>query len=278
MKFLVTGGTGTFGRAFLSYVIDHGAERAVALGRHEAEMAQLESLLGHHSALRCFLGDVRDAGRLEMAMHNVDTVVHAAALKRIEQCERDPIEAVKTNIGGTTNVVDAALRAGVSKVVLLSTDKAVDPINLYGATKLTAERLILAANNISGGRCAFSVARYGNIWGSRGSVVHQWRRQIAEGNPIIVTDRNATRYFMLPIHAVHLVTGLIRRMKGGEIELPKLRAYQLNDLIVAMRPVAVKLSGLPNWEKLHETMDGFTDSGQAERMTVEELLKALEDV
>jgi len=278
MRVLVTGGSGTFGTAFLERVLKDGAERAVALSRHEVEMAALQARLGHHVGFRRYLGDVRDADRLEMAFQGCETVVHAAALKRIEQCELDPIEAVETNVNGSKNVINAALRAGVSRCILLSTDKAVNPVNLYGATKLTAERLFVAANNIAGGRCKFCVARYGNIWGSRGSVVHQWRAALASGLPVKLTDGEATRYFMRPVEAVDLVLGLITNGSPGEIRIPELRAYRLGDLVLAASVPfkRIERTGLPPHEKMHETLDGWTDSSEAERMTVDDLIRELD--
>jgi UDP-N-acetylglucosamine 4,6-dehydratase/5-epimerase len=280
-RILITGGTGTFGLAFARHCLAAGATRVVIYARHEKEMFDAEMTLSPADtlgALRPIIGDVRDLDRLEMAMRDVDIVVHAAALKRIEQCERDPLEAVATNVVGSANVVKAALRTHVQKAVLLSTDKAVHPVNLYGATKLTAERLFLAANNLSGGRCSFSVARYGNIWGSRGSVVHVWRERIAAGKRATITHPDATRYFMRRDEAVKLVNDLITMMRGGETALPVLPAYALCDLAEAMGITAWDGTGLPQWEKPHETLDGVTDSSAARRMSVTELRAALREI
>lgn len=277
MKFAVTGGTGTFGRAFVPRVLSLGSERVVALARHEKEMFELENLVGKHPNFRPFIGDVRDAERLEMAFQGIDTVIHAAALKRIEQCERDPIEAVRTNVGGTINTVIAAMRAGVGRCVLLSTDKAVAPVNLYGATKLTAERVFVAANHIVGGRCKFAIARYGNIFGSRGSVIPVWREQLKRGERITVTAPDATRYFMTINNAVDLVLTLVESMQGGEIALPNLCGYRLGDLAEAFladsphERFRMRVTHLPSYEKLHETLDGQTDSSQNGLLTIAEL-------
>jgi UDP-N-acetylglucosamine 4,6-dehydratase len=263
-------------------LIEGGAERVVLLARHEAEMATSEALLGAlpgaETALRCFLGDVRDRDRLEMAFRNVEVVFHAAALKRIEQCQRDPIEAVRTNIYGTQSVVEAALRSQVRRVVGLSTDKACNPVNLYGATKLTAEHLLLAANALAAGRCAFSVVRYGNVWASRGSVIHQWQAQLSRGEALRVTDPDATRFFMTIDEAIDLVLYVLcGAVYDRVVCADSLPAYRVGDLLDAFKrchyypdhPVSV--AGLPAFEKLHETMDGVTDSSQARRMTGTEL-------
>jgi UDP-N-acetylglucosamine 4,6-dehydratase len=271
LRFLVTGGTGSFGRVFIPIVLRQNSERVVALARHEKEMHDLEQLVGGHPNFRAYLGDVRDPDRLEMAMQDIDTVIHGAALKRIEQCERDPIEAIKTNVSGSVNVITAALRTHVNRAVLLSTDKASGPINLYGATKLCAERAFIAANNLAAGRCKFSVARYGNIAGSRGSVIPIWREKIAAGLPITVRGPDCTRYFMHIHESVELVLQLVVNMKGGEIALPKLRAYRLGDLAIAMGAKAIEVVELPAYEKPHETLDGITDSSMVERMSIDEL-------
>lgn len=273
-KFLITGGTGTFGKACARHLLETGADRVVLLARHEAEMAAAEAELAKYSSkLRPFIGDVRDRDRLEMAFRGCEVVIHAAALKRIEQCERDPIEAVKTNVLGTKNVIEAALQCELRQCILLSTDKAVAPVNLYGATKLAAERLWIAANNLAAGRCTFAVARYGNIFASRGSVVPRWRQLVAENRPLRISDPRSTRYFMRIADAVALVEGLLTHRIPGEIKIPSLAAYQLSDLAeaIAGRDYPTIEVGMPEWEKLHETMDGITDSSQARRMTVDEL-------
>jgi UDP-N-acetylglucosamine 4,6-dehydratase len=281
-KFLITGGTGTFGRAMATRLIEGGAERVVLLARHEAEMALSEAVLGQlpgaQVSLRCFLGDVRDRDRLEMAFRNVDAVFHSAALKRIEQCQRDPIEAVRTNVVGTQCVIEAALRSDVRRLVGLSTDKACNPVNLYGATKLTAEHLLLAANALSAGRCSFSVVRYGNVWASRGSVIHQWKAQVSRGEPLRITDPEATRYFMRINEAVDLVLDALHNPRTDRVILAdRLPAYRVGDLLDAFMLVhacpnhPVSVIGLPAFEKLHETMDGVTDSSQTWRMTSGEL-------
>ena len=282
-KFLITGGTGTFGKAMATRLINGGAERVVLLARHEAEMAAAEAVLGELPgaavSLRCFLGDIRDRDRLEMALSNVDVIFHAAALKRIEQAQRDPIEAVKSNIYGTQALIEATIRKGtVKRVIGLSTDKACNPINLYGATKCVAEHLLLAANALSAGSCTFSVVRYGNVWASRGSVIHQWRAALSAGRPIRVTDPAASRYFMTLDEAVDLVLNVVPHRVTSQVVIPNsLPAYLVGDLLDAFKRVyacpdhPVSVMGLSAFEKLHETMDGVTDSSQARRMTGAEL-------
>jgi FlaA1/EpsC-like NDP-sugar epimerase len=297
MNVLITGGSGTFGRAFIRRVITDGASRAVAYARHEVEIAAMNAEFGKFPAYRGFVGDVRDLDRLEMAMRGIDVVVHAAALKRIEICEADPIEAIATNIGGTVNTIKAALRSKVKKAVLLSTDKAVSPVNLYGSTKLAAERLFLAANNISGGACKFSVVRYGNIWGSRGSVIHQWRAAKSQEDAFI-TDPEATRYFMTIDDAVNLVLDTVADIPlingpssilltttgidvNGIVVPRQLKAYRLADLAFVFWGTLgwdMKKIDLPLWEKRHETLDGITDSSQAPRMTTAELKAAIRGI
>lgn len=275
LSILVTGGTGSFGRAFVARALADGARRIVVYSRDEVKQSDMQRDLDDER-LRYFLGDVRDADRLEMAMRGIDTVVHAAALKRVEKCEYDPIEAIKTNVGGTTNVIIAALRTSVSKVVGLSSDKASDPINLYGATKLCAERLLLAANNLSGARCRFSAVRYGNVWGSRGSVVPTWAELIRQSKPLRVTDLEATRFFLTQDEAVNLIVSLIGSMKGGELLIPRLPAYRLADLLEAMGGHIndAFITSMPPWEKTHEVL-GELSSDRARRMTINELKEAL---
>ncbi len=274
---LVTGGTGTFARHFIRKVLPT-VERVVAYARHEKEMHDLERELGSPHNARFYLGDVRDADRLEMAMAGIDTVVHTAALKRVEQCERDPFEAKRTNVDGTENVIHAALRTNVTKAILLSTDKAMAPLNVYGASKQMAEALFLAANNIAAGRCAFSVVRYGNVWGSRGSVAPTWREAIRRDELIKITDPECTRFYMTLQTAVDLVLNTLSTMKGGELVIPDLPAYRLSDLAYAMGARAMEVTGLPKWEKLHESMSEHRRSDNARRMTIKELQEAIHEL
>lgn len=238
----------------------------------------LSPLQGIRDPLRCFLGDVRDPDRLEMAFQDIDVVVHAAAIKRIEQAQRDPIECIKTNIYGTQNVIQAAIKTGVQRVVGLSTDKAVSPVNLYGATKLAVEHLLLAATALAAGKCSFGVVRYGNVWASRGSVIHRWRDQHRAGLPLRVTAVDATRYFMTIDDAINLVIQVMAGSPSDRVITPDgLPAYAVGDLLDSYCRVAgledypVVVTGLPHYEKQHETMDGITDSSQARRMSTDEL-------
>lgn len=273
---LITGGSGFFARAFVEECLRRSVSRICIYSRGEARQADLRAALGDPSECRWFIGDVRDVGRLSQAMREVELVVHAAALKRIEVAEYDVSEVVKTNVMGTLNVVDAATAAGVAKVIGISSDKAASPINAYGASKLVMEKILLAANNSRGARGPrFAVCRYGNVWGSTGSVVPTWRVLIARGETAVpVTSPEATRFFMTREQAVTLVWDTALAMEGGELVVPELPAYQLADLAEAMG-VKMHVTGLPQHEKLHETMGG-QDSSQARRMSVSELRDALQ--
>jgi UDP-N-acetylglucosamine 4,6-dehydratase len=278
MSMLISGGTGTFGRAFARHVLANNlSERLCIFSRGEHAQADLRAELGNDERLRFFIGDVRDASRLRRAMEGCDLVVHAAALKRIEVCEYDPIEVVKTNVGGAVNVIEAATDAGVRKVVALSTDKACEARNAYGASKLLAEKLFLAANagrGASGPR--FAVTRYGNIAGSAGSVIPKWRAMIASGAKTVpATDPDATRYWMAIGEAVDLVLRTAATMKGGDLAIPDwLPAYRLGDLAEAMG-VKMQVIGLPPFEKRHESMREGLTSDTAPRLSIDELRERL---
>jgi UDP-N-acetylglucosamine 4,6-dehydratase len=253
---LVTGGSGSFGNAFVRRALDDGASRVVVYSRDELKQAQMRQRFPD-DRMRWFLGCVRDLPRLRRAMEDVDIVIHAAALKRIEAGEQDPGEFVKTNVLGTMNVVDAAHDARVSRVVALSTDKASQSSTLYGSTKHVAEWLIVSANNARGANGPlYATCRYGNISGSRGSVIPVWREKIARGEPLPITDPDCTRYWM-PIEAsVELVAWTATHMVGGEVVVPDLVAYRLADLAAAMGGTLLPMKGLGNGEKLHESMIG----------------------
>jgi UDP-N-acetylglucosamine 4,6-dehydratase len=280
---LITGGTGTFGHAFVPEMLRANVDRIVVLSRDELKQAEMErGFEGHPNfdKLRFYLGDVRDHLRLEMAFHNITHIVHAAALKRIEKCENDPIEAVNTNVGGTANVIHAALRSqSPQHMVGLSTDKACSPINLYGATKLTMERLILAANNLAGGKMRFSVVRYGNIFGSRGSVTRIWQASAEAGvKKVTVTNHDATRFFMRIEEAVEMVKDQL--FHSNRLSMPfncpeSMPAYRLGDLLKAMGLEAGTVTGLGPWEKQHEEIVPGVSSADARRMSVEELREEL---
>lgn len=256
---LVSGGSGSFGKAFIRRLLEtDGADRicVYSRGEHAQEAAARElAPLDPHGKLRFFVGCVRDRARLEMAMRGIDIVVHAAAMKVVPKCEFDPFEAIKTNILGAQNVIEAALAQGVQKVIALSTDKCVSPANLYGATKLCAEKLFTAANVYAGDQnTKFAVVRYGNIAGSQGSVIPLWQKLIASGQAHVpVTSPFCTRYYMTLDDAVDLVQWTSDNMVGGEIVIPEMPAYLLGDLVTAMGAKAHVLGMRPG-EKLHEAI------------------------
>lgn len=263
---LITGGTGSFGQAFVAAVLSRWKPRKlIVFSRDEAkqyEMAQ-KFPMTDASPVRYFIGDVRDASRLDMAMHDVDIVIHAAALKHVPAAEYNPFECVRTNIYGAENVVQAALRNGVSKVVALSTDKAAGPVNLYGASKLASDKIFVAANYLRGSRdTRFSVVRYGNVIGSRGSVVPFFRGLLTKGaTELPVTDPRMTRFWITLQQGVDFVLSCLDGMRGGEIFVPKLPSMRIVDLVTAMAPeAATRITGIRAGEKLHETMISADDS------------------
>jgi UDP-N-acetylglucosamine 4,6-dehydratase len=279
---LITGGSGAFGTAFAKYLLslDDPPYRLVIYSRGEFRqflMAQELAPLDTTNALRFMIGDVRDRDRLTRAMERIDVVVHAAALKRIEVGHYNPVEMVKTNVLGAVNVIEAAQDAGIKKIVAISSDKAYQPVSPYGTSKALAENLFLAANNTMGwGGPRIAVCRYGNVWNSTGSVVPVWRKMIAEGQTQVpVTDPDCTRFFMRMDEAVELVATTITNMKGGETAIPILPAYRLGDLAEALG-VKMNVSGLPAYEKAHESMSAENSSDKARRMTVDELKHELE--
>lgn len=276
---LVTGGTGFFGKAFIRTVLERGlSERVCVFSRSEFAQHQFRSELQDDERLRWFIGDVRDRDRLTRAMHGVDTVIHAAALKRVEVCEYNALECVATNVIGTENVVKAAIDAGVQRAVLVSTDKACNPINTYGMSKALAERVFLSAGHYAGeSGTKFAVVRYGNVAGSTGSLIPIWRARHEAGMLCEIRDPDATRYWMREDEAVDLVIHTAQSMRGGEVSIPVLPAYRLADLAEAMGVTTFRTKLLKG-EKMHETMDGITDSSQARRMSVAELRKALQHV
>ena len=254
---LVTGGTGTFGRHFCrELLLRHNPARVIVYSRDEYKQSIMaEEPDFDKDSMRFFLGDVRDQARLIRAMGGVDIVVHAAALKQVPAAEYNPMEFIKTNINGATNVVEAALTAGVKKIVALSTDKAVNPVNLYGATKLCSDKVFIAANSYSGasgGR--FSVVRYGNVLGSRGSVIPVFLEQRKAG-VITVTDQEMTRFFMTVQRGVEFVIQCIQNMEGGELFVPKMPSCRLADIIAVLAPDCErKMIGMRPGEKLHELL------------------------
>ncbi|MDW7617849.1 UDP-N-acetylglucosamine 4,6-dehydratase (inverting) [Peribacillus simplex] len=251
---LVTGGTGSFGKKFISKVLEMDVKKVIIFSRDELkqyEMAQEYT----DPRIRFFIGDVRDKERLFSAFDGVDVVIHAAALKHVGVCEYNPFEAVKTNINGAQNIIEAAIDRGVEKVIALSTDKAASPVNLYGATKLASDKLFVAANSYTGNKkTRFSVVRYGNVVGSRGSVVPFFKKIRVTGK-IPITDERMTRFWITLNQGVQFVIDNLNRMKGGEIFVPKIPSMKVTDLAIAIAPECeVEFKGIRPGEKLHEAM------------------------
>jgi UDP-N-acetylglucosamine 4,6-dehydratase len=261
---LVTGGTGSFGKAFIRHVLAvDNPRRVIVYSRDELKQSEMMPEFAGDDRMRFFLGDVRDAERLKLAFRGVDFVVHAAALKQVPAAEYNPMECIKTNIHGAENVINAALATGVEKVVALSTDKAANPINLYGATKLASDKLFIAANNITGkDRTRFSVVRYGNVVGSRGSVVPFFHGLVAAGKAELpITDERMTRFWITLDQGVDFVLNAFRRMHGGEIFVPKIPSAYIVDLASAIAPdLPTRFVGIRPGEKLHEVMCPRDDS------------------
>jgi UDP-N-acetylglucosamine 4,6-dehydratase len=256
---LITGGTGSFGNKFVDKVIkDYSVKKVIIYSRDELKQYEMAQRLSEYSQkLRFFIGDVRDLERLKLAMKGVDIVIHAAALKQVPAAEYNPMECIKTNINGANNVIEAAMTNNIQKVVALSTDKAANPINLYGATKLCSDKLFTAANNLVGeGKTRFAVVRYGNVSGSRGSVVPFFRKlkeQKAEFIPI--TDMEMTRFWISLEQGVEFVLTCLLRMHGGEIFVPKIPSIRITDLATAIAPdIPQKEIGIRPGEKIHELM------------------------
>ena len=253
---LVTGGTGSFGKKFVEIALKElNPKKIIIFSRDELKQHEMRSGGFDQDNLRYFIGDVRDRERLTRAMHGVDIVVHAAALKQVPACEYNPMEAVKTNIMGTSNVVEAALDAGVRKVMALSTDKAVNPVNLYGATKLAAEKLTVQSNAYAAGSSTrYSCVRYGNVVGSRGSVVPVFLSQRDQGK-VTITDDRMTRFWLSLDQGVRFVIECLEQMQGGEVFVPKIPSMKVIDLARAIAPgAAVSVIGIRPGEKLHEVL------------------------
>jgi UDP-N-acetylglucosamine 4,6-dehydratase/5-epimerase len=254
---LVTGGTGSFGKKFVSVMLnEYRPKKLIVFSRDELKQHDMRQTFPEKDLpIRYFIGDVRDRERLSRAFHGVDVVVHAAALKQVPACEYNPIEAIKTNIVGGTNVIEAAIDQGVKKVLALSTDKAVNPVNLYGATKLCAEKLFVQGNAYSGdAQTSFSCVRYGNVVGSRGSVIPLFRKQRETGK-VTVTDPRMTRFWITLDQGVRFVINCIERMHGGEVFVPKIPSMNILDLAAAIAPgCPVDNIGIRPGEKLHEVL------------------------
>lgn len=262
---LITGGTGSFGKNFVNHVISaYKPKKLIIYSRDEFKQWQMAERFKEYSdVLRFFIGDVRDAQRLSRALNGVDYIIHAAAMKQVPACEYNPIEAIKTNIMGATNVIDAALDQGIEKVVALSTDKAVNPINLYGGTKLVSDKLFIAANSYSGSSGpTFSVVRYGNVAGSRGSVVPFFRSLIEKGEKALpITDYRMTRFWIDLQQGVDLVLYALKWAKGGETFISKIPSFKVKDLAQAMLPgCEMPEVGIREGEKIHEIMVTREDS------------------
>ncbi len=270
---LVTGGTGSFGKRLIRRLLDMGSagpRRIVVFSRDEMKQYEMaaEFAVRNGPPLRFFIGDVRDLERLEMAMRDVDYVVHAAALKHVPAAEYNPFECIKTNVHGAENVVTAALRTGIKRVIALSTDKAANPINLYGASKLASDKIFVAGNNLSGSaETRFSVVRYGNVLGSRGSVVPLFERLLRDGaEELPITDPRMTRFWITLDQGVRFVLSSLSMMHGGEIFVPKIPSMKIVDLALAMAPdLRHRIVGIRPGEKLHEVLITTDDA----RTTIE---------
>ena len=260
---LITGGTGSFGKAFIDYALTHlNPKRIVIFSRDELKQYELRLRFTHDSRLRFFLGDIRDQHRLMRALHGIDYIVHAAALKQVDTAEYNPFEYVQTNIVGSQNVIEAAIDTGIKKVVALSTDKASSPINLYGATKLAADKLFQSANHYAAGyETRFSVVRYGNVMGSRGSVIPFFKELAGKGESLPITDERMTRFWITLPQAVQFVVDSFDAMVGGELYVPRIPSMRILDLVEAVAPGSqTHTVGIRPGEKLHEEMISEDDS------------------
>lgn len=263
---LITGGTGSFGNRFVQTVLERSKpRRLIVFSRDELKQYEMQQVFSEeeYPCMRYFIGDVRNADRLEMAMRDVDYVIHAAALKHVTAAEYNPFECVKTNIHGAENVVNASIRNDVKGVVALSTDKAANPINLYGATKLASDKIFVAGNHLSGhSQTRFSVVRYGNVLGSRGSVIPYFNKLIAGGAAFLpITDMRMTRFWITLQQSVDFVLSSIEMMQGGEIYVPKIPSMRISDLANCMAPaLPTQEIGIRPGEKLHEVMITEDDS------------------
>lgn len=254
---LITGGTGSFGKRFITYLLENfKPNRVVVFSRDELKQFEMQQSFKHPS-LRFFIGDVRDAPRLKTALRDIDFVIHAAALKQVPAAEYNPNECIKTNINGAQNVIDACIEAGVHRVIALSTDKAANPVNLYGATKLASDKLFIAANNIAGAQGPrFAVVRYGNVVGSRGSVVPFYHQLLDSGvTKLPVTHEGMTRFWITLDEGVQFVLDSFRRMQGGEVFVPKIPSIRILDLVESISGKReYEVVGIRPGEKLHEVM------------------------
>lgn len=262
---LVTGGTGSFGKSFISYLIKNrtSVKKIIVFSRDELKQFEMKKFFDqiNFSNIRYFLGDIRDKDRLKLAFKDVDIVVHAAALKQVPAAEYNPFEFIKTNVIGSQNIVEACLDSNVKNVIALSTDKASSPVNLYGATKLCADKLFIGANNIKGKQdIKFSVVRYGNVMGSRGSVLHNFLEQKKNGT-LSITDTQMTRFNINMNEAIKFVIDALEKSKGGEIFIPKIPSFYITDLAKAVcQKCKIKITGIREGEKIHEEMISNNES------------------
>ena len=262
---LITGGTGSFGSSFVDYILKKYSKikRLVILSRDELKQFEMAKKFEKRNikGLRFFIGDIRDRDRIRRAMNGIDIVIHAAALKQVPTAEYNPTEFIKTNILGAENIIEASLDCGVEKVIALSTDKASAPVNLYGATKLCSDKLFIAANNYSGRSTIFSVVRYGNVMGSRGSVLPEFINQAKNKKIINITDKNMTRFNITLEDSIKLVLFAIENSFGGEMFVPKLPSYNILELAKAIAPKCkINFIGLRPGEKIHEEMINISES------------------
>lgn len=266
---LITGGTGSLGKALTQEILDHhNPRRLIIFSRDELKQLEVRRMFNDDPRLRFFIGDIRDVRRLQRAFNGVDYVIHAAALKQVDTAEYNPFEYVETNVRGSQNVIDASIDSGVKKVVALSTDKASSPINLYGATKLCADRLFISGNHYAAAYdTRFCVVRYGNVSGSRGSIVPIWRQLAAEGESLPITDKRMTRFWITLPQAVKFVLDSFETMVGGELYVPRIPSIRITDLAEAIAPGALTHEiGIRPGEKLHEEMIALDDARRTLRL------------
>ncbi len=258
---LITGGTGSFGKATTEYLLKANPKKIVIFSRDELKQYHMQKDI-NNKRLRYFIGDIRDKDRLNLAFRGIDIVIHAAALKHVPKAELDPSEFIKTNIIGSENVIYAALENDVERVMFISTDKAVNPINLYGSTKLCSEKLFVASNNIVGSRnIKFSISRYGNVINSRGSLLPLISEKKKKKQNIFLTHKDMTRFFITLQQGVEFVLSNIIRMKGGEIFIPKMNSYKIEEIIKKLtNQKKIPISGIRVGEKIHETLIGIDES------------------
>ncbi|MGA2030838.1 MAG: UDP-N-acetylglucosamine 4,6-dehydratase (inverting) [Thermoguttaceae bacterium] len=264
----ITGGTGSFGKKCAEILLgEYHPRKLIIFSRDELKQYEMHNAGYDHPSTRFFLGDVRDRDRLLRALHGVDVIIHAAALKQVPACEYNPREAIRTNVDGAQNIVDAAIDCGVRRVLALSTDKAVNPVNLYGATKLCAEKVLIQGNAYAGaGQTRFSCTRYGNVLGSRGSVIPLFQKQRKSGK-LTVTDARMTRFWLTLEQGVRFVLSCIEQMHGGEVFVPKIPSMKINDLAEAVAPgCAIQYVGIRPGEKLHEVMISQDEARHALRL------------